>query len=87
MSATLTINSGEVNCPYGTCVWWRDLAFEVPEEVLRAVAARAAERRVRPWRFRFKAEQGDDWTDDMAPAEVAGLLLAVDAFKQKHRLP
>jgi len=87
VSATLTINSGEVNCPYGTCVWWRDLAFEVPEEVLRAVAARAAARPVKPWRFRFKAQQGDDWTDDIAPAEAAGLLLAVDAFRQKHRLP
>jgi len=86
-SATLAINSGDVDCSYGICAWYRYLAFDVPEEVLRSVAGRASERPVKPWRFRFKAQQGDDWTDDIAPAEAAGLLLAVDAFRQKHRLP
>lgn len=80
-SALLTINSGTVDCRYGVCVWNRDLAFEVPEAVLRTIALRSSERPVRPWRFRFKASVGDDWTDDIAPAEIAGLLIAAEAFR------
>lgn len=60
------------------------VAFDVPETFLRNLAQRAGERPVRPWRFRLKAKNGLDWTDDMAPAEAAGLLLAVDRYRSGH---
>ncbi|WBY08124.1 hypothetical protein PIB19_00775 [Sphingomonas sp. 7/4-4] len=85
-STPLTISSHRVDCQYG-CVNTDDIAFEVPETVLRGLAKRADERPVRPWRFRLKARTGEDWSDDMAPAEAAGLLAAVDGYRQKHQLP
>ncbi len=81
VSAPLTAIDRDVSCQYGVCVYTEHVAFEVSEDFLRQLAERASERPVRPWRFRFKARSGLDWTDDMAPAEAAGLLLAVDRYR------
>jgi len=86
-SRPLTISHGTVDCPYGVCMHEDQIAFEIPEALLRELAARADERPVRPWRFRLKAQSGEDWTDDMAPAEAAGLLIAVDRYRREHGLP
>ena len=86
-SRPLTISNETVDCPYGVCMHEEHIAFEIPEALLRELAARADERPVRPWRFRLKARNGEDWTDDMAPAEAAGLLAAVDRYRREHGLP
>jgi len=86
-SSPLTISNETVDCPYGVCMHEEHIAFEVPEALLRDLAARGEERPVRPWRFRLKAQNGEDWTDDMAPAEAAGLLIAVDRYRREHGLP
>lgn len=83
----LTISNVTVDCPYGVCMHEEHIAFEIPEALLRELATRADERPVRPWRFRLKAQSGEDWTDDMAPAEAAGLLIAVDRYRREHGLP
>lgn len=86
-SGPLTISNETVDCPYGVCMHEEHIAFEIPEALLRELATRANERPVRPWRFRLKAQNSEDWTDDMAPAEAAGLLVAVDRYRREHGLP
>ncbi len=86
-SGPLILSSSTVDCPYGVCLHEDHIAFEVPEALLRELTTHADERPVRPWRFRLKAQSGEDWTDDMAPAEAAGLLAAVDHYRREHGLP
>jgi hypothetical protein len=86
-TARLTVNDYRVECPGGICIHTDHLAFEVPEAVLRSIAERADQRPVQPWRFRFKSQAWFDWTDDIAPAEAAGLLAAVDRYRRERKLP
>lgn len=83
----LTKIAHNVKCTSGVCLYTEDIGFELPESFLRQLADRAADRPVRPWRFRFKSQKGIDWTDDMAPAEAAGLLLAVQRYRSAQKLP
>lgn len=55
------------------------VAFDLPEQVLREVAASPTASA--PWRYRLKDAHGRDVTAALAPAEVAGLLAAVDAYR------
>lgn len=87
VSQPLTVIDHSVTCPYSICVYTEVVALELTESFLRQLAQRADERPVTPWRFRFKAKDSEDWTDDIAPAEAAGLLLAVDRYRTAHRLP
>ncbi len=57
------------------------VAFDVPEQVLREVAASYRADANAPWRYRLKDAHGRDVTAALAPAEVAGLLAAVDAYR------
>ena len=87
ISVPLTVADRRIECPYGVCGGIEDLAFEVPENTMRALATQANDRPVRAWRFRLKADNAQDWTDDIAPAEAAGLLLAVVHYRREHKLP
>ena len=87
MGQPLTVIDHSVSCTYSVCVYIEVVALVLTESFLRQLAQRADERPVAPWRFRFKARDGEDWTDDMAPAEAAGLLLAVDRYRSGHKLP
>jgi len=73
-----TISNEVITCSYGLCVREENIGFLVPEAVLRGIAATYRRGASQPWRFRFKARQGFDWEDRIMPAEVAGLVLAVD---------
>lgn len=68
---------------YIGCNRSEDFAFEVPETTLRRVAVAQADQF---WRFKFRAQSGDDWEDMIAPAEAAGLLAAAEAYKAAHHL-
>ena len=65
------------------CVFTEHLAFNVDEGVLRTLAESAPGE---GWRFRFKAANGKDFNAVLAPAEIAGLLKAVDAQRQQVAL-
>ena len=78
------ISSRVLTCAYGLCAREDHLAFVVPETVLRGVAATYRPGASVPWRFRLKAQNGIDWEDRLMPAEVAGLLIAVDRFKLRY---
>lgn len=77
-----------------TCGSWRDrvcgydeiIGFDVDEALLRAIAARQPPGRGLSWRFKFRARSGDEFATGLAPAEVAGLLQRVDAYKARRGL-
>lgn len=46
-SRPLTISNETVDCPYGVCIHEAHIAFEIPEALLRELAARADERPIR----------------------------------------
>lgn len=57
-----------------------EVAFEVSESELRRAAARPG-----AWGFKFTSEGGHEHRTAITPAEIAGLLKAVDAYR--HTLP
>jgi len=65
----------------GSCNQFTRVAFELPEDVVRDVAAsyRAGSRE--PWRLHFKDVSGRDVTGGIAPAEAAGLVQALDSWR------
>lgn len=71
-------------CFAGGCSYKDSLGFIVDEAVLREIAAQYVTGNSPFWRFRFRGRAGIDWNDRMMPAEVAGLLAAVDAYRAAH---
>lgn len=77
-SAELDRIDSDVDCSYSICVNTETVGFTVEENTLRAIAADGAG----PWRFRFYARSGDDWTELMSRAELAGAIAAVDEYRK-----
>jgi hypothetical protein len=78
----IRISSNVSSCASaGFCLRAEDVAFEVPEEVLRSVAAAGGQ----PWRYRLNAQAGESWDDNLSPSEVAGLLSRVDAYRAARK--
>jgi hypothetical protein len=59
----------------GGCTYNEDVAFDVPEPLLRTIASKYSATTPGAWRIRFKAQAGQDTDDGLVPAEVAGLLI------------
>ncbi|MBC2667197.1 hypothetical protein H7F51_16880 [Novosphingobium flavum] len=84
-SAAVTELAHEVlGCFGGTCSYRDTLGFDLPEAAVREIAAQYHPGGSPLWRFRFKAQSGLDWEDRIAPAEAAGLLLAVEHRTSKR---
>jgi hypothetical protein len=73
--------SEDVKCTYGVCTYFETVGFLVPEAEMRQIAATYRPVNLAPWRFRLRAQSGDTWNEEMSPAEVAGLVAAVDAYR------
>lgn len=73
------ISQEVVTCSYGLCVYREVVGFDMSRVLLERVASEYSPDRIDFWRFRFKGRGGLDWEDRIAPAEVAGLLRAVDS--------
>lgn len=90
-STKLEIITREVAGCYGSrsssCTLREVVAFDIPEPVLRALAATWRPRGRTIWSYRLTATANADFTGSLAPAEAAGLLRAVDAWLAKHRMP
>lgn len=69
----------------GTCNQNTRVGFELPESIVREIAAGHQHGQRKPWLVRFKDAAGDDVTGGLAPAEVAGLLHVVERWKQGAR--
>lgn len=65
----------------GDCVMTKTMVFAVDEAVLRGVAADYRAGGAESWKFKFKDDTGRDVVSAIAPAEAAGLLLAVDDYR------
>jgi hypothetical protein len=83
-SAPIVKISHRVDCQFGPCVIFDEVGFDVSGDTMRAIANTYVAGNSPLWRFRFKAQNGIDWEDRMAPAEVAGMLLAVESYKAKR---
>lgn len=70
------------------CLHEETVAWNVDETLLRWIASRYApgEAANTIWRFRLKGKSGAQADYGFIPAEVAGLLLAVDNYKRQHGL-
>jgi hypothetical protein len=90
-SAPLDILSREVgSCSQMLGCFKREVvAFNVDEAVLRRVAALydPSGKGIAGWKFRLKAKSGVQRDEGMSPAEAAGILNAVTAYKKEHSLP
>lgn len=63
----------------GLCNEGMRVAFELPEQAVREIAAAYRPGNRTPWPLHFQDENGRDVTGGLAPAEAAGLLQAVNA--------
>jgi hypothetical protein len=76
-----------IACDGGSCSYRETVGFMVGEDFLKTIAGQYVAGNSRSWRFKFRATNGFDWEDSISSAEVAGLLLAVDAYRSQHSLP
>ncbi len=60
------------------CSRFEEFVFPISEELLESMAARSTDQF---WRMKFRAQAGIDWEEMFAPAEAAGLIAAVTAYK------
>lgn len=88
-SRPVTIISRDVNCSgsrYSECTYKEHVGFDVDEKLLRTIAAGYQPGQRAAWRFKFNTKSGKDYNDGMLPAEVAGFLEAIDAYRASHGL-
>jgi hypothetical protein len=83
-SRPVTIISRDVDCSgsrYSGCTYTEHVGFEIDEEFLRTIAGGYQPGQRAVWKFKFIAKSGEDKNDGMLPAEVAGFLEAIDAYR------
>ena len=68
---------------YMGCQHTEVVAFDIDEALLRAAAAMYKPGELQGWKFKIKGKSGVERTDGLSAAEIAGLLMAVDAYKLK----
>ncbi|MDB5724231.1 MAG: hypothetical protein JWQ16_985 [Novosphingobium sp.] len=87
----LETEHGLDDCPpadgLGMCNRFTRVGFELPESAVREVAASYDHGSRRPWRIRFEDASGRDVTSGLAPAEAAGLIKALDAWRRGRENP
>ena len=68
-----------------SCTLREAVAFDIPEAALRGLATGYRPRARLAWTYRLSATANADFDGQFAPAEAAGLLLAVDKRMAKSR--
>lgn len=66
----------------GSCNHFVRVAFELPDRTVREIADAYRPGDRTPWPLRFKEANGRDITSGLAPAEAAGLILALERWRQ-----
>lgn len=88
-SRPLTIIKRDVDCTgsrYSGCTYVEHVAFDVNESLLRTIAERYQPGQLAGWKFKFSSKSGKEYNDGMLPAEVAGLLEALDGYRAARGL-
>ena len=75
-----------VTCASSICSYKEIVALPLTEEMVREIAATGESAPGRLWPYRLKAQNGLDFEDAAIPAEAAGLLLAVAAYRRRMNL-
>lgn len=65
----------------GFCNKITRIGFELPEQAVREMAASYVAGSRTPWRLHFRDASGRDVTSGLAPAEAAGLVAALEAWR------
>lgn len=82
-SLQLTVIARDVvTCIAGTCSYREVVAIPLTEAQVRGIASKSSAPSGNLWPYRLKAQNGLDYEDGIIPAEAAGLLMAVDAYRQ-----
>jgi hypothetical protein len=85
LSAAVDLIGHDIVACFGSMCSFKDsIGFNVDESVLRATASQYVPGDSPYWRFRYHGRAGIDWNDRMMPAEAAGLLAVVDAWRAAH---
>lgn len=83
----IVIDRKVVTCAAGVCAYREAVAIPVTEAEVKEIAGRWSAAGSRPWPYRLKATNGMDFEDAIMPAEAAGILEAVEAYRRKMALP
>ena len=84
-SAVLTVIGRDVlSCNSIGCLHVEKVGFGLTENDVRWIANQYDPQTPNPWQFRLKAKSGNDPTGNLMPAEFAGILAAVESYRQKH---
>lgn len=67
----------------GFCNQASRIGFELPEAVVRDIAAAYRQGSRQPWAIRFTEADGRDVAGGLAPAEAAGLVQALDEWRRE----
>lgn len=89
-SRPVTIIKRDVDCSgsrYSGCTYVEHVGFDVDEKLLRIIAERYQPGQRAGWKFKFSAKSGKEYNDGMLPAEVAGFLETLDAYRTAKGLP
>lgn len=85
-SGFLAMESRLDQCPptdgVGSCNHVVRVAFELPDRTIREIAGTYRPGERTSWPVRFREAGGRDITSGLAPAEAAGLLLALERWRQ-----
>lgn len=88
-AAALTKVGSDVDCTgsrYGGCTYHEHVLITPTREVLDRVATTYVPNKVVAWKMRLKGQSGQTMDMFLTPAEVKGMLVAVDAYKAQHNL-
>lgn len=66
------------------CTLRETIGFPIGAQLMKEIADKYKPGSVSAWKFRMKSKAGQDWDDGVLPAEAAGLLQAIDAYKVAH---
>ena len=90
VSESATIIDRNVNCSNSTalhgCEYREQVAFDIDEKLLRAIASNYQPGQRAAWRFKFTAKSGIEYNDGILPAEIGGLLDAIDGYRVRNGL-
>lgn len=90
-STELTKIGSNVDCVMsnimGGCTYTELVGFDISEWLADRIASYYAPSQMVGWKYKFKAQAGQDFSDAMTPAEVAGLVQRVAEYRSAHQLP
>ncbi|MES3152608.1 hypothetical protein [Sphingomonas faeni] len=86
--ATQRIARLKASCPRGfACLRSETIGFKIAAPLLSANAKMYGRDGITSWPFKIMAQNGGERSFLLSTAEIAGLLMAVDAYRTDHHLP